>query len=83
MSDILEITFKGNPKTKRFILSIFGKDIDSEGFIVEKLSGKRVLGSDGQEITLEDLGVIKNGSEIYSKENIVSLVDFYKKYLSG
>ncbi len=78
---MFEITFENNPKTKKFVLSLFGKDIDGEGFIIEKESKERVLGSNGQEISFNELGVIKNGSEIYGKDNIVSLVDFYKRYL--
>ena len=79
---MLKVTFGDNPKTKKFVLSLFGKNVDKENYIVERDNGKRILGYNGQELTLDDFGVIKNGSEIYGKGDIVSLVDFYKKYLA-
>jgi len=79
---MLKIRFSDDPRTKQFINELFQNETDPEGFIVNK-EGRRVIDSDGQEITLEELGVIKDGSEIYVKKNFVSLVNFYQKFLQS
>jgi hypothetical protein len=79
---MIQFTFDNNFNTKKFILGIFGKDIDDEGYIIEREGNKRILGYNGQEMTVDEFGGIKNGSEIYVKSDIVSLVGFYEKYLS-
>lgn len=79
---MIQFTFNNNLKTKKFILGIFGKDIDDEGYIIERVGKKRILGFNGQEMTVKEFGGIKNGSEIYVKSDIVSLVRFYEKYLA-
>jgi len=76
---MLNITFSNDPKTKKFILSIFNKTVNDEGTIIEKDTNRSVLDINGQEITIERLGGVSNGSEIYVKDDIVSLVDFYRK----
>jgi hypothetical protein len=80
--NMLNISFNKNPKTKKFVLSFFGKGVDEENYIVENDTKQRVLDSNGQEITLDRFGGIKNGSEIYVKDDIVSIVDFYERFLS-
>mgnify|MGYP001607278042 FL=1 len=79
---MINFTFDNNFNTKKFILGLFGKSIDDGDYIIEKESKKRILGSNGQEMTIAEFGGIKNGSEIYVKSDIVSLVDFYEKYLT-
>lgn len=79
---MLRITFQNNKATKKFLLEVFGKTIDQDNNIVEKETKEKVLGSDGQPITLDEFGGIKNGSEIFIKNDIVSLVGFYRKYLA-
>lgn len=79
---MINFTFENNLDTKRFILGLFGKSVDDETYIIEKESRKRILGFNGQEMTITEFGGIKNGSEIYVKNDIVSLVGFYEKYLA-
>lgn len=76
---MLNIIFAKNKKTKKFILDIFDKTINSENLIIEKETNQPVLDMNGQEISFDRLGVISNGSEIYVKDDIISLVDFYQK----
>ena len=77
---MLRITFNNDPKTKEFILGLFKNSVDDENYILDN-KGNRIIDSDRQEMTIDQLGAIKNGSQIYVKENIVSLVGFYRKYL--
>jgi hypothetical protein len=77
---MIKLNFSGDKVTKKFILSLFNKSVDKEGYIIENSTGCRVLSSDGDEITVDDFGGITNGSEIYIRNNIVSLINFYQRY---
>lgn len=79
----LKISFNSNSNSKMLVLSMFGKTVDNEGFIIEADSRRRVLTTDGNEITLKEFGAIKSGSEIFVKEDIASLVDFFHTYLAS
>lgn len=62
------------------VLAIFGKIIDGEGFIVEKDNLKqRVLSEDGQEVNIKEFGGIKKGSEIFIKNDLISLMRLSKE----
>lgn len=77
---MIKLKFANDPDTKKYILALFNKSVDEEGFIIENGTDKRILSSDGYEISLIEFGGITNGSEIYIKDNIVSLIDFYRKH---
>ena len=69
------ITFDTELQTE--ILSWFGKTIDSEEFIIDTKSKRRVLTSDGEEITLNEfagIGMDTNGREQYFKNDLPSLL---------
>jgi hypothetical protein len=80
---MIQINFANDEHTKGFILSLFSKLIDGEGFIIERDSRKRVLSSDGDEIKIDEFGGVTNGSEIYLKNNVVSLINFYRQHSGG
>jgi len=66
--------------TKEDILDFIEKSVDNEGFIVEKLNPlQRVIAFDGEEITKKEFGGIKKGSEVFIKNDLVSLMRFSKK----
>ncbi len=74
---MVTITFEEN--AKEYILNeILGKNIDNEGFITEN-TGDKILTQNGDELTLEDFGGFENGSEIFVKKDIVSLMDYSNK----
>jgi len=67
------ITFEKSLKT--FVLDIFDKDVDAEGFIVEKEDPKqKVLTRDGEEIKKREFAGVRKGSEIFFKSDISSLI---------
>lgn len=68
------ITFDESSKT--LILKVFGKDVDEQGFIVESLSGIRVLSPDGDEVHIDDFAGIKKGSEIFITKDLPSLLEY-------
>jgi len=62
--------------SKKFILDIFDKTVDSESFIVEKHApSQRVLTLKGDEIKLRQFAGIRKGSEVFIKSDIDSLIE--------
>jgi hypothetical protein len=57
------------------ILRIFGKEINTQGIIVESDTKKEVYSPDGYPIESKTFAGITKGSEIYIKSDIVSLID--------
>jgi hypothetical protein len=72
------ITFEKS--AKKVILSFFDKVVDDEGFIVEKDDmNQRVITPEGEEITLEEFGGIRKGSEIFIKSDLPSVFELVDK----
>lgn len=69
-----ELTF--DEEATDFVLSMFDKEVDEEGYIVESETGDRVLTPEGTEIRAEDLGVIAKGSQEFVEDNFVSLLNY-------
>lgn len=73
-----KINFDKNAKEE--ILNILGKAVNTEGIIVEKENpSQKVLTFDGEEISLEEFGGIQKGSEVFIKNNLVSLIRLSKR----
>lgn len=69
----MEILF--NQKAKKTILKAFNKEIDDDGYIVEKNNPEqKVLTQDEEEINIDEFCGIQRGSEIFIKSNISSLM---------
>lgn len=72
------IVFDDN--AKKDILEMFGKQIKEDGAIIEKANPEQqVLTPGGEEITIDNFGGIKKGSEIFIKKDVVSLLRLLKK----
>ena len=76
---MFKITFNNNPETKKFILSLLDKSVNDDGVIIDK-NNSPVIDIDGSEITLDDFGLVASGSEIFVKDNIVSLFKYHDNY---
>lgn len=74
MANTLRVTF--DKRLKREILSAFGKQVASDGYLTDSKSGKHVLASDGEHILFDDFGGIIKGSWIYLKSDILSLIQY-------
>jgi hypothetical protein len=70
----MEINITFNSSAKRDILKFFEKEVTSEGIIIESSSKEKVLGLDGTEVCEEEFAGIKAGSEIFLKNDLVSLM---------
>jgi len=72
------LTFDDSAKDD--ILDFIDKAVDAEGFIVERSNiSQRVITFDGEEITKKEFGGLKKGSEVFIKNDLVSLMRFSKK----
>ncbi|PIV18389.1 MAG: hypothetical protein COS41_04565 [Elusimicrobia bacterium CG03_land_8_20_14_0_80_50_18] len=68
------ITFTEDQKTKEFILKIFGKTVDAEGYIVEiDNPAQKVLTPDGEALLFEDFAGVQKGSELFIKSDLPSI----------
>jgi len=75
---LVAITF--DKSAKEIILSFFDKVVDDEGFIVEKDDRtQRVITPEGEEMTLEEFGGIRKGSEIFIKSDLPSIIELVDK----
>ena len=61
-------------QSKDWVLSLFKKSVDTDGFIIEKKSRTRVLTPEGDEIKSDDLAIIKKGSEKFIAGDLSSLM---------
>ena len=70
-----EIVITFDDSAKEYILELLGKTLDDEGYIVEKNDPTvRVLSPDGEEIHISEFGGVMKGSEMFIKDDIVSLM---------
>ena len=73
-----KITF--DKSVKKDILSLLDKDVNEDNLIVEENDfEQKVLTFEGEEISLEEFGGIQKGSEVFIKNNLVSLIKLSKK----
>jgi len=73
-----EIVFDNS--SKNFILDLFDKKVDKEGFIVEKANEKqRVITFELEELKLDKFGGIQKGSEIFIEDNFISIFRLLNK----
>ncbi len=76
MKKLPKVLIFDEPVKKR-VLSALHKSIDTEGYIIEKNTSKRVLTPNGEEIKYNEFVAFHKGSEIFYKEDIVDLVKLY------
>lgn len=67
------ITFEKS--AKRQILGLFGLIVDAQGFIIEKGSCKKICSPEGDHLQLRDFAGFKNGSMVFIKSDITSLIN--------
>jgi hypothetical protein len=61
-----------------FVLDIFDKEIDEQGYIVEKISHQRILTPEGIEVKAEEFAGFVPGSEIVLTKDLPSLLQYSK-----
>ncbi len=73
---IPRITF--DKASKAFVLRAFGKTTDGEGYVIKQDTKQRVLTKEGEEIHIKEFAGIKQGSEIYLKKDLSTLLKLAK-----
>lgn len=63
---------------KDWILSVFDKSLDAEGFIIDNKTGDKIMTPEGKEITGDQLAVIFKGSEKFVPGDLTSLMKLTK-----
>lgn len=72
---MLEKVITFDSSAKRFILSAFGKAVDTEGYIVEKdHPEQRVVTLEGEQVLEKDFAGLQKGSLIFVKSGLVSAI---------
>lgn len=61
-------------RLRGFVLDLFDKKIDLEGFIVEKTQSNRREVVDGEPLRESDFGGVRKGSRIFFRSDISSLL---------
>jgi len=60
-----------------YLLDLFDKEEDEEGYIFDPETGRRVTPPNSQRpLTVDDLGVVGRGSEIFVRDEVDSIVEF-------
>jgi len=57
-----------------FVLDVFNKSVDEDGFIIERKDNSRVETPEGQHLQKQNLAVLKKGSEKFIAGDLTSLM---------
>ncbi|MCL4326601.1 MAG: hypothetical protein M1481_07310 [Candidatus Thermoplasmatota archaeon] len=63
---------------REYILTLFNKKI-VDGKVFEKDSDEVVMSFEGNQLSVDEFGGVKKGSEIFIEDNIVSLIKLKSK----
>lgn len=69
------VVFSDSIDSKLAVLHLTGKSVDQGGYIVEALSGERVVSPSGEDVRLQDFAGIRKGSEIIITNDLPSLLE--------
>lgn len=58
-----------------FILRAFNKEVNEDGIIVDCSTKEPILTPEGEQLTLENFGGIKKGSEIFLKNDLFTAIN--------
>ncbi len=76
----MRITYSKNPQLVSLINSSFNNTTDSDGFIVDKKTGERVLSQQGENVMMDELGGFRKGSQIVIKRDVGSLAHYVNSF---
>lgn len=81
MGDLnMDIKLTFSKEARRDVLELLDKSVDEDGFIVESDNPEqRVPTFDGEELCLKEFGGVESGSEVFIKNNLVSLMKIAKR----
>jgi hypothetical protein len=62
-----------------FVLESFDREVDDEGYIINSETGERETTPEGDELTVDDLAGIEQGSKIFVADEFTSIVEHVKR----
>jgi hypothetical protein len=68
----MEMTFES--EAAEHILASIGASVDEEGYVVDEEEETRITNPDGEEIKVDELAIVEDGSTIFVDDNFDSLV---------
>jgi hypothetical protein len=68
----MEMTFES--EVMEHILASVGASVDEEGYVVDEEEETRITNPDGEEIKVDELAIVEDGSTIFVDDNFDSLV---------
>jgi hypothetical protein len=68
----MEMTFES--EATEHILASVGASVDEEGYVVDEEEETRITNPDGEEIKVDELAIVEDGSTIFVDDNFDSLV---------
>jgi hypothetical protein len=76
------VEFSADDKTKTYILSLFHKEVATDGKVVDAKTKEPVLSVDGRQVTLENFGAVEmvDQKPIFVLNDIISILEFQMKY---
>jgi len=72
---MLNITFANDKNSKYLALAMINKTTDDEEYLIDIDTKRRVLTKKGEIIHVDDFGGFRNGSEIFFKNDYVSILE--------
>ena len=61
-------------------MDLFDKDVDSEGFVIDKVTKEQVLANDLQPIKISEIGGVLPGSDVFIRADSGSLVKYFDEH---
>lgn len=68
----MEMTFES--EATEHVLASVGASVDEQNYIIDEETGERITNPDGEEIKVDNLAIIEQGSTIFVDDNFDSLV---------
>lgn len=72
-----KLTF--DDSASEFVIEAFGKEVDSEGYVIDPQTGQRVTSPEGEEVKAEEFGGVEKGSTLFLQDDFASLVEHVKR----
>ena len=72
----MKVTFE--PGAAKHVIECFGKTLDEDGYIIDEVTHERV-DYRGEEIHIDDLAMVEDGSDIFVDDSFGSLVDHIER----
>lgn len=74
-----DITLTFHESAAEYVVESFGREVDSEGYIVDPETGERETTPEGNPVKIDEFAGIEKGSEIFLDDDFETLVQHIKR----